>query len=117
MPLYTDYRQPNSTVTDAAAINNAIRNILLTRKGSVPGKPTFGSDIQQVLFNQMDYVNKNVLKNFIREALEKWEKRVTIVDVVVTEDAAYNRIIATLSYIYRDKGLDINEQLSITLLD
>lgn len=116
MAIYTDYRKPNQTVTDAAAINNAIKNILLTKKGSMPGKPTFGSDIDEVLFNQMDYITKNLLKNYIKEALYTWEKRIIVINVEIQEVPEFNKLIATINYTYRDKGLDINEQISVGLI-
>jgi phage baseplate assembly protein W len=115
MALYTDFRRANTTVTDAAAINNAIKNILLTRKGSLPGKPEFGSRIEEVLFSQIDSVTKGILARYIKEALARWEKRIIVVDVGVEAVPEYNKVIATISYIYRDKGLDVNEQISVAL--
>lgn len=117
MSLYTDFRKVNTTVTDAAAINNSIRNILLTRIGSMPGNPTFGSSIHEVIFNQMDGITETILENFIKEALQKWENRITVLSVIIEEAPEFNKIIATLNYVYRDKGLDINEQLSVNLLN
>lgn len=113
MALYTDYRRANSTVTDAAAINNSIKNILFTRKGSLPGKPTFGSDIDQVVFNQMDYITRALLEKQIRESLRKWETRIVVEDVQIEEVPEYNKIVATIQYRYKDKGLDVNEQISV----
>lgn len=116
MSLYTDYRYPNVVVTDAAAINNSIKNILFTKKGSLPGKPTFGSDIDQVLFSQLDYVTEALLKDQIKEALYKWETRIIVTDVVVDLVPEYNKIVATINYRYRDRGLDVNESISVGFL-
>lgn len=116
MALYTDYTKVNSTNTDAAAINNAIKNILFTPKGSLPGKPTFGSDLYKVLFSPLDSVTKSIMKRYIKEALRDWEKRITVYDVEVEAVPEYNKLIATITYEYRDRGLDINEQISINLI-
>lgn len=113
MALYNDYRTATTTATDAAAINNSIKNILLTRKGSVPGKPTFGSNLDDVLFNQLDHITKSLLEDQIVEALTQWEKRILVTNVLVQDVPEYNKLIATISYKYRDKGLDINEQISV----
>jgi phage baseplate assembly protein W len=113
MALYNDYRTAATTSTDAAAINNSIKNILLTRKGSVPGKPTFGSNLDDVLFNQLDHITKSLLEDQIVEALTQWEKRILVTNVLVQDVPEYNKLIATISYKYRDKGLDINEQISV----
>lgn len=113
MAIYTDYRTPDTVVTDAAAINNSIRNILLTRKGSMPGKPDFGSRVQELLFNQLDDITKDVMRRYVKEALKKWETRITVIDVFVTDVPEFNKLVATIEYQYRDAGLDINEQISV----
>jgi phage baseplate assembly protein W len=113
MAIYTDYRRPEYTVTDSAAINNAIKNILFTRKGSLPGKPTFGSNINQVLFNQMDYITRQLLEDQIEEALAQWETRIKVTSVDITEVEEYNKIVATINYVYTDTGLDVNESISV----
>ena len=113
MALYTDYRRPNTVVTDAAAINNAIKNILLTPKGSLPGKPTFGSRIHEMIFTQIDHISTEIIKTFIIEALDKWEPRIIVTDVIIEDAPEYNKIIANISYMYRDTGLDINESISV----
>lgn len=115
MALYTDYRRVETTVTDAAAINNAIRNILLTQVGTLPGKPTFGSNIKELLFSQLDYITISLLKTQIRDALEKWETRINVVNVEVQESPEYNKIIATIYYAYNDMGLEVNESIAIGL--
>jgi phage baseplate assembly protein W len=113
MAIYTDYRRPEYTVTDSAAINNAIKNILFTRKGSLPGKPTFGSNINQVLFNQMDYITRQLLEDQIEEDLAQWETRIKVTSVDITEVEEYNKIVATINYVYTDTGLDFNESISV----
>ena len=116
MALYTDYTKVETTNTDAAAINNAIKNILFTPKGSLPGKPTFGSDLYKVLFAPLDNITENIMTRYIKEALAVWEKRILVSNVEVESVPEYNKIIATITYEYRDKGLDINEQISINLI-
>ena len=41
--MYKDLTTVELNVTEIKAINNSIRNILLTRRGSVPGKPRFST--------------------------------------------------------------------------
>jgi phage baseplate assembly protein W len=117
MALYTDYREVDVTVTDAAAINNAIKNILMTRVGSLPGKPTFGSYINNVIFSQMDHITEGILVNQIEAALATWETRIIVNNVNVEEIPEFNKIIATIDYQYRDKGLDINEQIAVAFVE
>lgn len=116
MALYVDYSDMESTVTDVKAINNAIKNILLTRKGSLPGKPTFGSDLYKVIFAPLDHITKSLMERYITEALRYWETRIRVIGVEIKDVPEYNKLIATIKYQYRDKGLDVNEQISLNLV-
>jgi phage baseplate assembly protein W len=115
MALYTDFNTVSDTVTDAKAINNAIKNILFTPRGSMPGKPRFGSDLYKLVFSQLDHITRDLARRYVREALREWEKRIIVRNVDIKEVPEYNKIIIDIGYEYRDKGLDINEQISITL--
>lgn len=112
MSLYFDFVTVNRLSEDENAINNAIRNILNTPIGSLPGKPTFGSRIQELVFSQMDDLTKKLLKNVIIEALDYWELRIRVIDVNIETDDAYNKMIATILYQYND---DENKTSELTL--
>lgn len=75
-----------SIAEGAEDINQCIAVILTTRKGSVPHRPTFGSNI----YKFVDYPVNEAIPNIIREttdALALWETRVTVksVSVDITE--------------------------------
>lgn len=112
--LYKDYFDAGSVVFDADAINQAIENILLTRRGSVPGKPEFGSDIHRHLFSQLDHITKSLLKTDILTAINEWEPRVYISNVEVKEIPEYNKIVADITYEYADKGLIVEDTALVT---
>ena len=110
--LYEDFLKANTTVFDEKAIHNSIKNILLTRIGSMPGKPTFGSRIMEIPFNQNDEVTHTLLKQIIEEALKQWEHRVTFkeVEIVVNE---VNSLTAKIYYKYKDSGLQGSVELDL----
>lgn len=114
--LYKDYRTPNTFDYDAQAINNAIRNILLTPLGSLPGKPSFGSRLYQIPFSQLDHITIDLLKKIIEEAIRKWETRIQIISIEIESAEAYNKIIATINYTYTDQELNRASQLSLSLM-
>lgn len=103
--MYIDYVNAGAVVTDVSAINNSIKNILLTKKGSVPGKPRFGSDIYKIVFEMMDPITEDMLKQYTLAALREFEPRITINYVKITSIPEYNKIIADINYSYRDSGL------------
>ena len=77
-PLYTDLKTPSYPSYDIEAINNSIRNILTTSKGSLEGMPEFGSRLNELVFSQIDHITVDLLKNLIKEALDKWEDRIIL---------------------------------------
>ena len=87
---------------DIDAINNSIRNILLTRKGSVPGKPTFGSDLWNIIFEPMNHLTESIAKNIAFEALAEFEPRIRVKDVLFERVEAFNKIILEIVYYYVD---------------
>ncbi len=115
MTIYTDYNSINTLKTDAAAINNAIKNIILTPIGSMPGKPTFGSNINKILFSQLDDISESNLRIYITEALAIWEPRIIIKNIKTKRMSEFNKLIVTVEYAYRDKGLLLNDRVNINL--
>jgi len=65
-------------VKDKAAIVQAIQGILLTRKGERPFQPEFGCDVQNMLFEPLDYASAGTIKQEIREAINRYERRVSV---------------------------------------
>ena len=73
-------------VKDKAAIVQAIQGILLTRKGERPFQPEFGCDVQNMLFEPLDYASAGTIKQEIRETIDRYEPRVTVTKLDCTPD-------------------------------
>ena len=65
-------------VKDKAAIVQAIQSILLTRKGERPFQPELGCNVQNMLFEPLDYASAGAIKQEIREAINRYERRVSV---------------------------------------
>jgi phage baseplate assembly protein W len=65
----------------------------------------------------MDDITINIIKTLIKEALGRWEPRIAVTRVTVQEVPEYNNVIATIEYRYKDTGLDINESISVSLIE
>ena len=65
-------------VKDKAAIVQAIQGLLLTRKGERPFQPELGCDVQNMLFEPLDYASAGTIKQEIREAINRYERRVSV---------------------------------------
>jgi phage baseplate assembly protein W len=66
------------TVKDKAAIVQSITALLLTRKGERPFQPDLGSDIQNLLFEPLDYGSSALLSTTIAEVLSNYEPRISV---------------------------------------
>lgn len=97
------YRDLSSNSTtkldyDVKAVENSIKNILLTKRGEFPGKPEFGSNIHEYLFSMDDGLTQFGLELEVRYSIERWEPRCIIEGVKVETIAEYNRIVVMIGY-------------------
>lgn len=105
MAIYTDIDYKLNTANkdlklskDSEAINNSIRNILLTQKYTVPGNPDFGADLERVLFEQMDEITLTLIRNIILTEISRWEPRIVINDLRFKTYGQQQRIAVTINY-------------------
>ena len=72
-----------STVTsmDHAHIHESILQILGTRPGERFMSPEFGSRLKDLVFKPNDSVLKGLIRHYVIDAIERWEKRVYVTDV------------------------------------
>lgn len=79
---------PGKAVTGLRDIDQAIRIIIITPKGSDPHRPEFGSDLHLYL----DWPTNRVVPHLVREAVEairRWETRVTLIQVLTEIEEAH----------------------------
>ena len=74
-----------TTSADHAHIHESILQILGTRPGERFMNPEFGSHIRDLVFEPNDSVLKGLLRHYIIDAIERWEKRVYVTDVSFDE--------------------------------
>lgn len=78
-------------VSDTVSVKRGIRNILLTQNTERLFQPELGSNVRNILFEQMTDLNAQRLENEIRAAIEAWESRAQVISIVVTPEEEYNR--------------------------
>lgn len=92
---YVDWQLKINALGEAAEgvddINQSIAIILNTRKGSVPHRPTFGSNI----YKYIDYPVTEAKPNIIRETIDAisiWETRIEVNSVLVNIENEHLKI-------------------------
>ena len=85
-------------VKDKAAIVQAIQGILLTRKGERPFQPNLGCDVQNMLFEPLDYASAGSIKQEIRETVSRYEPRITVGKIICKPDFDNNGYNVEMQY-------------------
>lgn len=73
------------TSTDHAHIHESILQILGTRPGERFMNPEFGSHVRDLVFEPNGSVLRGLLRHYIIDDVERWEKRVIVTDVSFDE--------------------------------
>lgn len=112
--MYKDLTNINQDATEVNAIKQSIKNILLTRRGTVPGKPNFGSDLYRIIFRQLDHATATIAKNFVIEALTEFEDRIIVknVDFKIVEE--YNKLVIDITFSYKNIDSKTEDTTSVT---
>jgi phage baseplate assembly protein W len=89
-PLHTDATGGIAMVAGEREIVESIRLILATAPGERPRRPEFGCAIHDLVFAPADASTAGQIAYEVRVALEQWEPRITLLDVVVSFAEADN---------------------------
>jgi len=87
--------------TNAEAIKSSIIQILTTNKGERIMRPTFGSNAFSYVFESNNEDFRTNVEREVRQAITKWEPRVRVDSVIVSEDDQITepgQIIITIVY-------------------
>lgn len=84
--------------TDAAAVKQAVKNLLLTNKYEKPFQPEFGGDLNNLLFELVDNDTVYEIDGAIREAIQKYEPRAIVRQVATNLQPDLNSISVTVTF-------------------
>ena len=94
------------------AVKQSVKNIVLTNFYERPYNPTFGGDILSQLFENMDPITEyNIAKN-IRQALDNYEPRAIIDEIVSDFYEDRNAINVTITFRIKNDA----EPISVNVL-
>ena len=84
---------------DVQAIKRSVKNIILTNKFERPFDSDFGCNLRGFLFENITEPLLVIIKDRVAMAIEKYEPRVTVEDVVVTDDQDKNGLSIMVSFL------------------
>ena len=83
---------------DEFAIKRSIRNLLLTNKYERLFQPDIGSNINRILFEPVTSHAATMLKQYVTETIDTYEKRCKLIEVVVTPSPDQNLYTVTIIF-------------------
>lgn len=98
---------------DAGAVQQALRSLILTNFYERPFQPTIGSNVTKLLFEPVDPLTAQDLRQAIYEVVANYEPRVDLQDVVIEDNSSRNSYTITL--IYTLAGLYDGQRATVVL--
>ena len=93
---------------NANAIARSVRNIVMTIPGEKPFDPYFGSNVRNVLFENLDNISASLIVDEIKNSIQNYEPRVELVSVEAVPD--FDSYSYDVVIIYEIIGADIPPQ-------
>ena len=93
--------------TGDEAIKRSIRNLIFTNFYDRPFQSYLGSSVRQILFENMSPLTGSYLESAIKDVINNFEPRVSLVKVTVTVDADRNGFNAELQYVIKNRELPV----------
>ena len=98
-PLAVDQRGAITLVSGETDIAQAISIILATAPGERPMRPEFGCAVHDHIFDVLDASAFGAIESAVREAIERWEPRASVVAVDFDMSARHEgRLDIVLTY-------------------
>ncbi len=102
-PLQVTPRGEIALAKGRTDIEQAIRIILGTMPGERVRRPEFGCRAYELVFEPRNATTKSLLALYVQEALRRWEPRIEVTDVNVTEDKMSDgALLVEIKYIIKD---------------
>jgi phage baseplate assembly protein W len=99
--------------TDAAAVKQALKTLILTNRFEKPYRPAFGGNLSGLLFELANEETGDEILSRIKSTIARYEPRVRILDIEVTAEPDYNKVNVVIEF--RVVSTGITDVLKIVL--
>ena len=100
--------------TEAAAVRQSIKNLLMTNRGSVPFKPVYGGDLESFLFQLDTEIEAYDIEEVVRTQIELFEPRAVLRSVSANIQGEYNAVSLTIVFQVINTTKVVTMELSIS---
>jgi phage baseplate assembly protein W len=97
--------------TDAAAVKQSIKNLLMTNRFEKPYRPAFGANLGSKLFELIDEASGNEVIDLVKKSIERYEPRAKILNIKVFSNPDNYSLSVTLEF--RIINTNVSESLSM----
>ena len=94
----TDSQGNLTSVTNADAVMVSVKNILNTDAGERVYLPSFAVNLKKILFEPIDSDLMEFLANHVKESIEMWDNRVSVLAVEVTVNPNGNSVLISVEF-------------------
>ena len=84
--------------TDAAAVNQSLRNLILTANYERPFNSNIGSPIRALMFEPYSPMLRVLLKTVVEQTVENFEPRISLQDVIISPNESNNSLEISIYY-------------------
>jgi phage baseplate assembly protein W len=102
---------------DSDAIRNSLYNIFTTKPGQKLLTPSFGSNLEQYLFESVNEINAKIIGNNILKVISTFEPRIDVLKIQVTPVADQLTYYVTFSYKLLNTNQDKSFQIKLQSRD
>ena len=108
---HTGHFKQSGTIKEQAYSN--IKNVVLTGKGERVGQPTFGCDVNRIIFDPITEDTSDIIEESVRDAISVWLPYISIHNVFVSfSEHDNNKIILSIEYTVDVEDPDSVESIS-----
>lgn len=105
--LYADFRKDllaNPVSLDLArntneeAVKDSIKNLIKTNRGERFFRPTLGSNLRAMLFENISELTVLTIQEMVREVIETYEPRANIIEILATPNDLGNEVNLRITF-------------------
>ena len=109
-PVTADITRKN----DEEAVKASLKNLISTKHYERPFHPEIGCQVYSLLFENFNPITAQVMKKTIYDTINKFEPRVTVLDVKIREDVDKNDLSVDIIFRLNNSEKPITLTTSIT---